>query len=196
METLFDSACRYMSDSELIYEITNNKKLVTEAERQGGEYDLNGLFSSLTPGRKKVATAAIELYKRLQSRHNGQDAIRCSQDIDALIHPFLWDLPNEELWVIALNTAARVIKKVRVSVGGISRTAVDVRLIMRILVEASATQFAVVHNHPSGSKHPSREDENVTERLKKAGTLFDIRMIDHIIIAGDTYYSFADEGRL
>lgn len=53
METLFDSACRYMSDSELIYEITNNKKLVTEAERQGGEYDLNGLFSSLTPGRKK-----------------------------------------------------------------------------------------------------------------------------------------------
>ena len=196
METLFDSACRYMSDSELIYEITNNKKLVTEAERQGGEYDLNGLFSSLTPGRKKVATAAIELYKRLQSRHNGQDAIRCSQDIDALIHPFLWDLPNEELWVIALNTAAKVIKKVRVSVGGISRTAVDVRLIMRILVEASATQFAVVHNHPSGSKHPSREDENVTERLKKAGTLFDIRMIDHIIIAGDTYYSFADEGRL
>ena len=63
------------------------------------------------------------------------------------------------------------------------------------LVEASATQFAVVHNHPSGSKHPV-EDENVTERLKKAGTLFDIRMIDHIIIAGDTYYSFADEGRL
>lgn len=196
METLFDSACRYMSDSELIYEITNNKKIVTETERQGGEYDLNGLFSLLTPGRKKVATAAIELYKRLQSRYSGQDAIRCSQDIDALIHPFLWDLPNEELWVIALNTAARVIKKVRVSVGGISQTAVDVRLIMRILVEASATQFAVVHNHPSGNKRPSREDENVTERLKKAGTLFDIHMMDHIIIAGDTYYSFADEGRL
>ena len=196
METLFDSACRYMSDSELIYEITNNKKIVTETERQGGEYDLNGLFSLLTPGRKKVATAAIELYKRLQSRYSGQDAIRCSQDIDALIHPFLWDLPNEELWVIALNTAARVIKKVRVSVGGISQTAVDVRLIMRILVEASATQFAVVHNHPSGNKRPSREDENVTERLKKAGTLFDIHMMDHIIIAGDTHYSFADEGRL
>lgn len=196
METLFDSACRYMSDSELIYEITNSKKLVAETEQNSGQYDLNGLFSLLTPGRKKVATAAIELYKRLQSRYNGQDVIRCSQDINTLMQPFLWDLPNEELWVIALNNASHLIKKVRVSVGGISQTAADVRLIMRILVEVSATQFAVVHNHPSGSKHPSREDELVTERLKKAGTLFDIHMIDHIIIAGDTYYSFADEGRL
>lgn len=196
METLFDSACRYMSDSELIYEITNNKKIVTETEQQSGEYDLNGLFSSLTPARKKVATAAIELYKRLQSRYNGQDAICCSQDIDALIHPFLWDLPNEELWVLSLNNASRVIKKVRVSVGGISQTAVDIRLIMRILVEASATQFVVVHNHPSGNKRPSRDDKNITERLKKAGEVFDIRLIDHVIIAGDTYYSFSDEGIL
>jgi DNA repair protein RadC len=196
METLFDSACRYMSDSELIYEITNNKKIVTETEQQSGEYDLNGLFSSLTPGRKKVATAAIELYKRLQSRYNGQDAIRCSQDINALMYPFLWDLPNEELWVLALNNASRVIKKVRVSVGGITQTAADVRLIMRILVEVSATQFVVVHNHPSGNKQPSRDDKHITERLKKAGEVFDIRLIDHVIIAGDTYYSFSDEGIL
>ena len=196
METLFDSACRYMSDSELIYEITNNKKIVTETEQQSGEYDLNGLFSSLTPGRKKVATAAIELYRRLQSRYNGQDAIRCSQDINALMYPFLWDLPNEELWVLALNNASRVIKKVRVSVGGITHTAADVRLIMRILVEVSATQFVVVHNHPSGNKQPSRDDKNITERLKKAGEVFDIRLIDHVIIAGDTYYSFSDEGIL
>lgn len=196
METLFDSACRYMSDSELIYEITNNRKIVTETEQQDGEYNLNSLFSSLTPGRKKVATAAIELYKRLQSRYNGQDTIRCSQDIDALIHPFLWDLPNEELWVLALNSASRLIKKVRVSVGGISQTTVDVRLIMRILVEASATQFAVVHNHPSGNKQPSRGDKDITERLKKAGEVFGIGLIDHVIIAGDTYYSFGDEGIL
>ena len=186
----------YMSDSELIYEITNNKKIVTETEQQSGEYDLNGLFSSLTPGRKKVATAAIELYRRLQSRYNGQDAIRCSQDINALMYPFLWDLPNEELWVLALNNASRVIKKVRVSVGGITQTAADVRLIMRILVEVSATQFVVVHNHPSGNKQPSRDDKNITERLKKAGEVFDIRLIDHVIIAGDTYYSFSDEGIL
>ena len=196
METLFDSACRYMSDSELIYEITNNKKIVTETEQQSGEYDLNGLFSSLTPGRKKVATAAIELYKRLQSRYNGQDAIRCSQDINALMYPFLWDFPHEALWVLALNNASRVIKKVRVSVGGITQTAADVRLIMRILVEVSATQFVVVHNHPSGNKQPSRDDKHITERLKKAGEVFDIRLIDHVIIAGDTYYSFSDEGIL
>ena len=195
METLFDNACRYMSDSELIYEITNSKKLVAETEQNSGQYDLNGLFSSLTPGRKKVATAAVELYKRLQSRYNGQDVICCSQDINALMQPFLWDLPNEELWILALN-ASHLIKKVRVSVGGITQTAADVRLIMRILVEVSATQFVVVHNHPSGNKQPSRDDKNITERLKKAGEVFDIRLIDHVIIAGDTYYSFSDEGIL
>ena len=196
METLFDNACRYMSDSELIYEITNSKKLVAETEQNSGQYDLNGLFSSLTPGRKKVATAAVELYKRLQSRYNGLDVIRCSQDINALMQPFLWDLPNEELWILALNNSSRLIKKVRVSVGGISQTAADVRLIMRILVEASATQFAVVHNHPSGNNQPSGNDKQVTEKLIQAGKVFDIRLIDHVIIAGDTYYSFADEGRL
>ena len=98
--------------------------------------------------------------------------------------------------MIALNNASRVIKKVRVSVGGISQTAADVRLIMRILVEASATQFVVVHNHPSGNRQPSRDDKNITERLKKAGELFDIRLMDHVIIAGETYYSFSDEGIL
>lgn len=196
METLFDSACRYMSDSELIYEITNSKKLVAETEQNSGQYDLNGLFSLLTPGRKKVATAAIELYKRLQSRYNGQDVIRCSQDINTLMQPFLWDLPNEELWILALNNASHLIKKVRMSVGGISQTAADVRLIMRILVEVSATQFAVVHNHPSGNNQPSGNDKQVTEKLIQAGKVFDIRLIDHVIIAGDTYYSFADEGRL
>lgn len=195
METLFDNACRYMSDSELIYEITNSKKLVAETEQNSGQYDLNGLFSSLTPGRKKVATAAVELYKRLQSRYNGLDVIRCSQDINALMQPFLWDLPNEELWILALN-ASHLIKKVRVSVGGISQTAADVRLIMRILVEVSATQFVVVHNHPSGNNQPSGNDKQVTEKLIQAGKAFDIRLIDHVIIAGDTYYSFADEGRL
>ena len=196
METLFDNACRYMSDSELIYEITNSKKLVTETEQNSGQYDLNVLFSSLTPGRKKVATAAVELYKRLQGRYNGLDVICCSQDINALMQPFLWDLPNEELWILALNNSSRLIKKVRVSVGGISQTAADVRLIMRILVEVSATQFVVVHNHPSGNNQPSGNDKQVTEKLIQAGKVFDIRLIDHVIIAGDTYYSFADEGRL
>lgn len=196
METLFDSACRYMSDSELIYEITNNKRIVTETEQNSGQYDLNGLFSSLTPERKKVATAAVELYKRLQSRYNGQGVIRCSLDINALMQPFLWDLPNEELWVLALNNASRLIKKVRLSVGGINETSVDMRLIMRILVEVSATQFVVVHNHPSGNKQPSGSDKQVTEKLKKAGELFDIRLIDHVIIAGDAYYSFSDEGTI
>lgn len=196
METLFDSPCRYMSDSELLYEIANNRKIVAETEQNDGEYDLGSLFSSLTPGRKKVAVAAIELYKRLQSRYRGQNDIRCSLDICALMQPFLWDLPNEEFWVLALNNASRLIKKVRVSVGGINQTVVDVRLVVRVLMETGATQFVTVHNHPSGNKQPSGNDKQITERLRKAAELLDIHLMDHMIIAGDTYYSFSDEGLL
>lgn len=194
METLFDSNCRYMSDSELIYEITNSKQIVAEAEQR--EYDLNSLFSSLTPGRKKVALAAVEIYKRQQSKYSGQSVIRCSQDICALMQPFLWDLPNEEFWILALNYSSRLVKKVRVSVGGINQTTADIRLIMRVLVETGATQCVAVHNHPSGNKNPSEDDKRITEKLKKATDIFNIHLIDHVIIAGDTYYSFGDDGLL
>lgn len=183
-----------MSDSELINEIISSRQIVNEAEQHNEEYDLNSLFASLTPGRKKVAVAAVELYKRQQSRYSGRSVIRCSQDISMLMQPLLWDLPNEEFWMLALNSASRLMKKIRVSVGGINQTTADIRLIMRLLVETGATQFAVVHNHPSGDNHPSGNDKQITEKLRKAAELFDIRLIDHVIIAGDTYYSFNDEG--
>ena len=98
--------------------------------------------------------------------------------------------------MLALNNASRLIKKVRVSVGGINQTVVDVRLVVRVLVETGATQFVAVHNHPSGNKQPSGNDKQITERLRKAAELLDIHLMDHIIIAGDTYYSFSDEGLL
>lgn len=196
METLFDSACRYMSGSELIYEISNNRQIVSDVERNNGEIDIDRLFTSLTPGRKKVAVAAVEIYKRQQSQQVERRLIRMSKDVYDLMQPLIGDLRNEEFWVVAINNASRIIKKVQVSVGGIDQTSADVRLIMQVLINTGASQFAAVHNHPSGNSRPSNEDKRLTEQLKKAAALFNIRMMDHVIITNDGYYSFCDEGMI
>ncbi len=194
MDTLFDSPCRYMSDSELLYEISNNRQIVSDIERSNEVIDLEKLFSSLTPGRRRVAVAAVEIYKRQQSQQVERREIFGSTDIYELMGPLIGDLPNEEFWVISLNQSAKLIKKVRISVGGITQTSADIRLIMRVLIDTRATQFAAVHNHPSGNIRPSNEDKKLTEQLKKAAGLFNIRMIDHVIITNGGYYSFGDEG--
>ena len=196
MNTLFDNDCRYMSDSELIYEITNSKQIVSDIERNHEEIDLDKLFLSLTPGRKKVAIAAVEIYKRQQSHQVERRLIRMSKDIYDLMQPLIGDLRNEEFWIVAINNASRIIKKVQVSVGGIDQTSADVRLIMRVLIEAGASPFAAVHNHPSGNSKPSNDDRKLTEQLKKAADIFNIRMMDHVIITNQGYYSFCDEGLL
>ena len=194
MDTLFDSPCRYMSDSELLYEISNNRQIVSDIERSNEVIDLEKLFSSLTPGRRRVAVAAVEIYKRQQSQQVERREIFGSADIYKLMGPLIGDLPNEEFWVISLNQSAKLIKKVRISVGGITQTSADIRLIMRVLIDTGATQFAAVHNHPSGNMRPSNEDKRLTEQLKKAAGLLNIRMIDHVIITNGGYYSFGDEG--
>lgn len=194
MDTLFDSPCRYMSDSELLYEISNNRQIVSDIERSNEVIDLEKLFSSLTPGRRRVAVAAVEIYKRQQSQQVERREIFGSADIYKLMGPLIGDLPNEEFWVISLNQSAKLIKKVRISVGGITQTSADIRLIMRVLIDTGATQFAAVHNHPSGNIRPSNEDKRLTEQLKKAAGLLNIRMIDHVIITNGGYYSFGDEG--
>ena len=194
MDTLFDSPCRYMSDSELLYEISNNRQIVSDIERSNEVIDLEKLFSSLTPGRRRVAVAAVEIYKRQQSQQVERREIFGSADIYKLMGPLIGDLPNEEFWVISLNQSAKLIKKVRISVGGITQTSADIRPIMRVLIDTGATQFAAVHNHPSGNIRPSNEDKRLTEQLKKAAGLLNIRMIDHVIITNGGYYSFGDEG--
>ena len=196
MNTLFDNDCRYMSDRELIFDISNNRQIVSDIERNNGEIDLDKLFASLTPGRKKVAIAAVEMYKRQQSLQVERRLILSSKDIYELMQPLIGALRNEEFWVVAINNASRIIKKVQVSVGGIDQTSADVRLIMRVLIDTGASQFAAVHNHPSGNPKPSNDDRKLTEQLKKAAEIFNIRMMDHVIITDGVYYSFCDEGML
>ena len=141
--------------------------------------------------------AALELGRR---RNTGEiiekKQITTSRDIFMLFHPKLSDLPHEEFWVLLLNNANRYLDMQRLSVGGLTNTAADVRLIMKMAIEQLASCIVLCHNHPSGNVTPGNYDMLVTGKVKEGGALLDIRLIDHVIIANNQYYSFADEGRI
>lgn len=190
--SLFDDM-REITDNQLVSMLTN-KEVVDDSFV--GEYRMERLFNSLTPHRRRLAMAAVELYRRREVCKDRRPMIRCSEDAFKLMKPIIGDLPNEEFWIIAMNQGLKVIEKVRASVGGITQTVVDIRLIMRKLVELNATCYIAVHNHPSGMIRPSSEDDRLTEKLKNASKLFDIKLFDHVIIGYDSFYSYSDEGRI
>ncbi|MFN8437288.1 MAG: DNA repair protein RadC [Cytophagales bacterium] len=141
--------------------------------------------------------AALELGRRRKdSLSPKRDKITCSRDIYEAVYPNLLDSNYEEFWVVLLNRQNQIIKKVQVSKGTISGTVVDARLVFKPALEHLASSVILVHNHPSGNIKPSQEDIKVTQKLKEAGTIFDIPVLDHIIFTNDNYYSFADEGVL
>lgn len=138
--------------------------------------------------------AAFELGRRLSAETSeSMPQIRTSKMAAQLISPFLKDLPYEECWVIYLNRANKVIGKEKISKGGISATIMDIKIIVKKAVEKLATSIIMVHNHPSGNPQPGEQDRKQTSALKEAAALFDISLLDHIIIAGNNYFSFSDE---
>lgn len=162
-----------------------------------GKWSLNDFTSFKGLGTAKGVTimAALELGKRRAMQEPIERAvIKESTDIYNIFHPLLCDIPQEEFWLLLLNQAAKVIDKVRISQGGIDQTTVDVRTIMREAILFRSTQIAVAHNHPSGNLKPSNEDITITNKIKKAGDLLNIRLIDHIIVTDGKFYSFHDHG--
>ena len=105
-------------------------------------------------------------------------------------------LDHEEFWTIYLNNANNILKTLQISKGGISGTEVDPRIVMQEAVVLKATQIILCHNHPSGSVKPSKADILLTEKIKQAADLLDISLVDHLVIHGERYYSFVEEGRI
>lgn len=162
-----------------------------------GKWSLNDFtsFKGLGPAKGITIMAALELGKRRAMQEPIERAvIKESTDIYNIFHPLLCDSPQEEFWLLLLNQAAKVIDKVRISQGGIDQTTVDVRSVMREAILVRATQIAMVHNHPSGNLKPSNEDINITNKIKKASDLLNIRLIDHVIVTDGKFYSFHDHG--
>ena len=125
-----------------------------------------------------------------------RNKISRSQDAFDIFNSLMGDLPYEEFWLLLLNRANRVIKKVKISEGGISGTVVDPKKIFQICLEQHATSIILGHNHPSGTVTPSEADIKITKKIKDSGTLLDIAVLDHIIIGDNRFYSFADEGAM
>ena len=157
---------------------------------------MNNAFTSylegLTTKGQSIAREAVAVYLRGLQEEKVQ--VKSSEDIYNQCRDLAM-LNVEHFDILLLNQAFRVIKRVNISTGGIDNTAVDVRLIMKHCLLNNATVLACVHNHPSGSLKPSKEDEDITSKIKRAGELLNIKLIDHVII-GDTYYSFHDNGKL
>ena len=201
MNNLFDivGESRHLSDNELIYNITNSEQAVSqfvEALSHNEDLSVEMLFEGLTPGRKRVALAAVELYKRMQERKFEKQVVKSSEDVYKIMCPLIGELEIEEFWVLLLNQGSKVIKKIRLSSGGIDGTYVDVRLLLKQAVLNNATRIIVVHNHPSGNKQPSMIDNRLTDKIKKASEVMEIHLDDHLVICHPSYYSYSDEGRL
>jgi len=145
--------------------------------------------------RAVTIAAALELGRR-RKLNDTEDLIqiRSSKDVADIFQPIMSDLLHEEFWVLFLNRSNRVISRMKLSQGGISGTVTDVRIVMKKAVECLASGIIVCHNHPSGNLNPSESDNKITKKIRDAGELMDIQLLDHLIITDKDYYSFADNG--
>ena len=154
-------------------------------------------FKGIGPAKAITILAASELGKRRKEEGvEERRSILSSKDVYECLYPLMCDLPTEECWVLLLNQASKLIDKVKISAGGLSATAVDVRCILREALLKRASAIALCHNHPSGSIRPSREDDLLTKQVAQASECMNIRFIDHVILTDGAFYSYADEGRI
>jgi DNA repair protein RadC len=164
-----------------------------------GKMTLRQLCEYNGVGEAKAITilAACELGKRRQMESpEERPDLGTATRIYNHMHPMMQDLDVEEFWLLLMNRNYRLIKKVRISHGGITEVAVDIRIIMREAVLANATIMAVCHNHPSGSLRPSQQDNQLTNNLKSACDVMRIHFLDHVIITDGHYFSYHESGRL
>ena len=162
-----------------------------------GKLSINDLTKLHGIGSARAVTiaAALELGRRRKLAEAPElPQIKCSKDVSDIFQPLLSDLAYEEFWILFLNRSNRVINRMKLSQGGISGTVTDVRLVLKKAIEYLASGIILCHNHPSGNLNPSESDSNITRKIKEAGNLMDIQLLDHLIISDKDYYSFADNG--
>lgn len=150
-----------------------------------GEAKAISIITALELGRRRRLEEALEKPK-----------ITSSKSVFDVMQPIIGELQHEEFWIIYLNNANKIQLKIQMSKGGITGTLVDVRLVFKRAIELTATGIILCHNHPSGILKPSASDINLTKKMKNGGEILDIKVLDHLIITENSYYSFADENLL
>ena len=155
------------------------------------------LFNGIGKAKAITILAACELGKRRQvSQAEERKDMSNAGCVYDLMHPLMQDLDKEEAWTLYLDRKCRLIKKIRISTGGISGTLMDVRIMIKEAIMCNSTVMIAVHNHPSNNMQPSGEDDRVTARIKKACETMDIHFLDHVIICDGGYYSYRERGKL
>jgi DNA repair protein RadC len=211
-EKLMAGGAGALSDSELIAILLvtgiKNQSAIDVARNLLGsvQHDLSALSGLSLKELKKIKgigeakaitiLAALELGRRRSNLAPKLKTKITSAKEAASIFDELKYSKQEEFWVACLNQAMQVTHVTRVHIGGITAVVADPRIIYKVAIEQHAAAIIVAHNHPSGSTRPSQQDEKMTNKLKVAGEILDIKLSDHIIIAETGYYSFADEGML
>ncbi len=161
------------------------------------QLSVKGLMKFKGIGEAKAITivSALELGRRRKSEDlGGSKKLISSKQVYELVSQDLSDLKHEEFWIVLLKRNSELIKKIRISAGGVAGTVADTKIIFNHALTELASSVILVHNHPSGELKPSSQDINFTKRTVEAGKLLDIQVIDHLIYSNQGYYSFADEG--
>ncbi|MBE6292617.1 MAG: DNA repair protein RadC [Bacteroidales bacterium] len=153
-------------------------------------------FKGIGPAKAVAIIAACELGRRRAVEQPERRQVRSAAQVYEYFYPLLRDLAVEECHVLLLNQSSSVIDSVRIGMGGLTETVVDVRLILREALLKRATSIILCHNHPSGSLRPSTHDDRLTRQVQEAARLLNISLLDHVVFTDSGYYSYADEGRL
>jgi len=175
---------------EILASVENNlhelgKRSIKELQR----------FKGVGEAKAIGIAAALELGRRRQiSDLRDRPRVGTSRDAFNVIAPLLTDLHHEEFWLLLLNKACEVFARKKLSTGGTAGTVADVKLAFKIALDAQASALIAVHNHPSGNLKPSDADVDLTKKMKEAGKILDLPLLDHLIVSERGYYSFADEG--
>lgn len=152
-------------------------------------------FKGIGDAKAISIAAALELgRRRKESETLKKPKVSSSADAYEAIRPYLMDLQHEQFWVLLLNRANEVIRPQQISIGGVSGTVADPKMIFKAAIEHLASSIILVHNHPSGNLTPSQTDKDLTKKVKEAGRTLDIPVLDHLIFSDNAYFSFADEG--
>lgn len=164
-----------------------------------GQMEKEQLMEYKGIGEAKAITilAACELGKRRE--HEDAEKITCmesAQNIYEFMLPKMKDLNIEQAWVLLMNSKMNLLKAKHLSEGGYTETAVDVRIIIKEALMVNATAVALVHNHPSGNPHPSRDDNRLTKQVQEACKLMRLYFADHIVVGSNDYYSYRENGKL
>jgi DNA repair protein RadC len=154
-------------------------------------------FKGIGEAKAISIVAALELGRRRKEQETvKKPKIGSSNDVYQILKPELLDLGHEEFWVLLLSRNNQVIRKRLISSGGVSGTVADPKIIFKAALEELASSVIMIHNHPSGNLKPSQQDIDLTKKMKEAGRVLEIPVLDHLIFTNDSYYSFADEGIL